>query len=110
MLLHVGAFQTVMLPRLLDLLREKGFAIISLQEAQKDKAYETAPQRPGPRSGTFLGQVEVDPPTTPSRSRDIFATLSALCPDRADPGPKDQPQARAAHGPRVSLPAPDRRR
>ena len=81
MLLHIGAFQTVMLPRLLDLLREKGFAVISLQEAQADKAYETVPRRPAPRAGTLLDQVEVDPPGTP-QSSDVFARLDALCPDR----------------------------
>jgi peptidoglycan/xylan/chitin deacetylase (PgdA/CDA1 family) len=79
MLLHVGAFHTVMLSRLLDLVREQGFTVISLQEAQADKAYETVPQRPGPRSGSFLNQVEVDPPPSPFRSSDLFAKLTALC-------------------------------
>jgi peptidoglycan-N-acetylglucosamine deacetylase len=85
MLLHIGAFQTVMLPRLLELLREKQFAIIGLQEAQADKAYETPPRRPGPRSGTFLDQVEIDPPKPAAGSGDLFARLNALCADAVQP-------------------------
>jgi peptidoglycan/xylan/chitin deacetylase (PgdA/CDA1 family) len=39
MLLHIGAFQTVMLPRLLDLLDERGFRLVTLPEAQSGPAY-----------------------------------------------------------------------
>jgi peptidoglycan-N-acetylglucosamine deacetylase len=39
MLLHIGAFETVMLPRLLDLLRQKGFRLVTLPEAESDAAY-----------------------------------------------------------------------
>jgi hypothetical protein len=85
MLLHIGAFQTVMLPRLLELLREKQFAIIGLQEAQADKAYETPPRRPGPRLGTFLDQIEIDPPKPAAESGDLFARLNALCADPVQP-------------------------
>jgi hypothetical protein len=68
-----------MLPRLFDLLREQGIAVISLEEAQADKAYETVPRRPGPRGGTFLGQLEEAPPQRPAGSGDVFARLNALC-------------------------------
>jgi peptidoglycan/xylan/chitin deacetylase (PgdA/CDA1 family) len=78
MLLHIGAFQTVMLPRLLDLLREQGYTLIGLPDAQADKAYEMAPTKPGPRLGTLLGQIEAAPPT-PWRSDGEFGRLSSLC-------------------------------
>ncbi|HEY8550646.1 MAG TPA: polysaccharide deacetylase family protein [Vicinamibacterales bacterium] len=79
MLLHVGAFQTVMLPRLLDLLRDRGFAVIALEEAQADEAYRAVPQRPGPRAGTWLDQVEANPSPRSPGSADVFARLQSLC-------------------------------
>ena len=39
MLLHVGAFQMVMLPKLMELLRDGGFELVTLPEAQADPAY-----------------------------------------------------------------------
>jgi hypothetical protein len=84
MLLHIGAFQMVMLPKLFELLREKGWTVIGLEEAQADQAYETAPRRPGPRSGSFLDQLEIDPPTSLS-SGETFAKLGALCAPRSGP-------------------------
>jgi peptidoglycan/xylan/chitin deacetylase (PgdA/CDA1 family) len=78
MLLHIGAFQTVMLPRLLDLLREQGFTLIGLPEAQADKAYETRPTKDGPRLGTLLGQLDANPPA-PWQTAEAFGRLSTLC-------------------------------
>ena len=56
MLLHVGAFQTVMLPRLLDLLHQRGFRLVTLPEAESDSAYATHPDLPSHFDGTFLEQ------------------------------------------------------
>lgn len=42
LLMHVGAFDARMLPRLLKLYREKGFTFISLDEAEKDAFYKSA--------------------------------------------------------------------
>jgi hypothetical protein len=56
MLLHVGVFQTVMLPRLLDLLNQRGFRLITLLEAQSDPAYSMHPALPSRWEGTFLEQ------------------------------------------------------
>jgi peptidoglycan-N-acetylglucosamine deacetylase len=39
LLMHVGAFDARMLPRLLDLYRSKGFAFISLKDAENDPFY-----------------------------------------------------------------------
>jgi len=57
MLLHVGAFQTVMFPRLLELLDRQGVRLISLAEAQSDPAYAMHPDLPSNWSGTYLDQV-----------------------------------------------------
>jgi peptidoglycan/xylan/chitin deacetylase (PgdA/CDA1 family) len=77
MLLHVGAFQTVMLPRLLDLLRDRGFSVVTLEEAQADDAYRRVPDRAGPRAGTFLEQLEARP--TPAGGAGFFPTIQTLC-------------------------------
>jgi hypothetical protein len=78
MLLHLGAFQTTMLPRLLELLREKEVTLVTLQDAQADQAYATPPRRGFPRAGTFLEQVDPDPPKT-SSAASVFSQLQALC-------------------------------
>jgi len=57
MLLHIGAFQTVMLPRLLDLLQQKGFRLVSLSGAESDPAYVTGADLPSDWGGTFLQQM-----------------------------------------------------
>lgn len=49
LLLHVGAFDARMLPRLLALYREMGFRFIPLEQARRDKFYAaTDPAKPGP--------------------------------------------------------------
>jgi peptidoglycan/xylan/chitin deacetylase (PgdA/CDA1 family) len=57
MLLHIGAFQTVMLPRLMELLREKGFQLIPLADAEMDPAYRIEPELPARWDGTLLEQM-----------------------------------------------------
>ena len=85
MLLHIGSFETVMLPRLLDLLEAKGFVLTTLEEAQADKAYDAVPARDANWSGTLLNQLRPRPAAPPAADKppqpadDIFAKLSALC-------------------------------
>ncbi|HEV7219846.1 MAG: polysaccharide deacetylase family protein [Terriglobales bacterium] len=57
MLLHIGGFETVMLPRLLDLLKHRGFKLISLPDAESDPAYAIDPDLPSNWGGTFLQQM-----------------------------------------------------
>jgi len=74
MLLHIGGFETVMLPKLLDLLKEKNFKLITLQEAESDPAYATDADLPSNWGGTFLQQMmrakhlELPPSKTGSRN------------------------------------------
>ena len=54
MLLHVGGFEAVMLPELLQLLKRKDFKLIPLEEAGSDPAYRFSPEWPTRRGGDFL--------------------------------------------------------
>jgi peptidoglycan/xylan/chitin deacetylase (PgdA/CDA1 family) len=54
MLLHVGPFETVMLPELLQLLKRKNFKLITLEEAANDPAYESDPEWPTRHGGDLL--------------------------------------------------------
>jgi peptidoglycan/xylan/chitin deacetylase (PgdA/CDA1 family) len=80
MLLHVGAFQMVMLPRLMGLLRDSGFDLVTLPEAQADPAY-TAPESDVPTKdgSTLLDRTRAARGLTPPPGDDTFAKLSALC-------------------------------
>jgi len=80
MLLHLGALQTVMLPRLLDLLEQRGFEFVTLSAAQGDSAYDEEVDRPFPSGSTWLDQVAavkgLDAARTPD---DTLTRLLALC-------------------------------
>jgi peptidoglycan-N-acetylglucosamine deacetylase len=57
LLLHIGALDSIMLPDLLDLFKKQGFEFISLEEAQKDPAYQSDPDAALLHGGTFLEQL-----------------------------------------------------
>ena len=57
LLLHVGAFNAVMLPRLLDLLEKKHFRIVPLEEAQSDAVYKISPDPLTSWDGSLLDQI-----------------------------------------------------
>jgi peptidoglycan/xylan/chitin deacetylase (PgdA/CDA1 family) len=57
LLLHVGAFNAVMLPRLLDLLKAKHFQIVPLEKAQSDPVYKIAPGPLTNWDGGLLDQI-----------------------------------------------------
>jgi peptidoglycan/xylan/chitin deacetylase (PgdA/CDA1 family) len=57
MLLHIGSFETVMFPTLLDLLKQHGFKIVSLPEAESDDAYRIEPELTANWNGTLLEQM-----------------------------------------------------
>jgi peptidoglycan/xylan/chitin deacetylase (PgdA/CDA1 family) len=80
MLLHVGAFQMVMLPKLMELLRDEGFDLVTLPEAQADPAY-TASETDVPTKGgsTLLDRTRAARGLTPPPGDDTFAKLGALC-------------------------------
>jgi peptidoglycan/xylan/chitin deacetylase (PgdA/CDA1 family) len=57
LLLHIGALDSIMLPDLLDLFKKQGFDFITLEEAQKDPAYQSDPDAALLHGGTFLEQL-----------------------------------------------------
>lgn len=81
LLIHVGAFTTRMLPRLLAQYKQQGFAFVGLPEAQNDPAYaadrdpslpplDSLAHRAAPIAGVY-------------RSPDYGAALAAMCPPAA---------------------------
>ena len=56
LLLHLGAFSENILPDLLALLHQKGLTLVTLEEAQKDPAYQSDPDAPSRHGGTLLEQ------------------------------------------------------
>jgi len=80
MLLHIGAFQTVMLPRLLELLNQRGFKLITLADAENDPAYSMHPRLPAHWDGTFLQQsLLARHLSTPGDSDTRLAKLETMC-------------------------------
>lgn len=79
-LLHIGGFQTVMLPQLLEILRQKGFHFVTLPEAESDPAYQSNPNAGLKYGGSLLEQmIEAQhlkyPPVPPKPMKE----LDALC-------------------------------
>jgi hypothetical protein len=57
LLMHIGAFDAEMLPRLLDLYRSKGFEFVSLPEAERDDFYRSSIDLTLPAEPDMLEQV-----------------------------------------------------
>jgi peptidoglycan-N-acetylglucosamine deacetylase len=75
LLMHVGAFDARMLPRLLKLYRDKGFTFISIQDAENDPFYANAidpslPDHPDSLEGAMQARGLSLPPR-PKQSLDI---------------------------------------
>jgi peptidoglycan/xylan/chitin deacetylase (PgdA/CDA1 family) len=80
LLLHIGALDSIMLPDLLDLLRNQGFDFVPLEEAQKDPAYQTDPDAALLHGGTFLEQLtEAKHLNYPPHADRPIEKLDAIC-------------------------------
>jgi endoglucanase len=79
LLMHIGAFDARMLPRLLDLYRREGFRFVTLAEAQRDPFYHEAmePSLPAPPQG-LEGRAAARGLKLPPR-RSHAAMLDGLC-------------------------------
>lgn len=55
-LLHLGAYSSTILPDLFALLKQKGFKVVTLEEAQQDAAFDTDPDFASKNGGTLLEQ------------------------------------------------------
>jgi peptidoglycan/xylan/chitin deacetylase (PgdA/CDA1 family) len=80
LLLHIGGFETVMLPQLLNSLKRQGFQFITLPEAQKDRAYQSDPDVALKEGGTLLDQMlEAKHLDLPPHTEKPYDQLNALC-------------------------------
>ncbi|HEX8572360.1 MAG TPA: glycoside hydrolase family 9 protein [Allosphingosinicella sp.] len=79
LLMHIGAFDARMLPRLLDLYRREGFRFVTLAEAQGDPFYREAmnPSLPAPPQGLEGRANARRMPLPPRKSH--AAMLDGLC-------------------------------
>ena len=80
MLLHVGGFQTVMLPGLLEMLQRQNFRLITLPDAAADPAYAEKPVLSGNYDELFFQQVLRARHISPSdQSEGGLDNLDAIC-------------------------------
>jgi peptidoglycan-N-acetylglucosamine deacetylase len=80
LLLHIGGFETVMLPQLLNSLKRQGFRLITLPEAEKDPAYRSDPNLAMTDGGTLLDQMlEAKHLYLPPHAEKPYDQLNALC-------------------------------
>jgi peptidoglycan-N-acetylglucosamine deacetylase len=80
MLLHLGGFETVMLQQLIDLVKQRGFNLVTLEQAESDPAYKSDPNLPLKYGGTLLEQMMVAKQLhTPPHSEKPFKELESIC-------------------------------
>ena len=80
LLLHVGAFDAVMMPELIELYKSRGFRFTTLQEAEADPAYATKLDHVAvPGGGTFLEIVATSRGIGTPPDSEIFARVDAAC-------------------------------
>jgi len=78
MLLHIGGFETIMLPRLLDLLKTRGFTLTTLEDASSDEAYRTEPGGQN-WNGTLLEQLLNARGAPRPQADSFFQDIAAVC-------------------------------
>jgi peptidoglycan/xylan/chitin deacetylase (PgdA/CDA1 family) len=80
LLMHLGAFSSTILPDALDLLKKKGFQLVTLEEAESDAAYEGDPDVALHDAGTFLDQwMQVKQIKYPQHADKPYKELDSIC-------------------------------
>jgi peptidoglycan/xylan/chitin deacetylase (PgdA/CDA1 family) len=80
LLLHIGGFETIMLPQLLNSLKRQGFTFITLREAEKDPVYKSDPNLAMKDGGTLLDQMlEAKHLDLPPHAEKPYDQLNAVC-------------------------------
>ncbi len=80
LLMHLGAFSSTILPEALDLLKKKGFKLVTLEEAEKDAAYEGDPDVGLHDAGTLLDQwMQVKQIKYPEHAEKPYKEIEAVC-------------------------------
>ena len=78
--MHLGAFSSTILPDALDLLKKKGFRLVTLQEAESDPTYESDPDIGMHDGGTLLDQwMQVKQLKYPEHAEKPYKEVEAVC-------------------------------
>jgi peptidoglycan-N-acetylglucosamine deacetylase len=80
LLMHLGAFSSTILPEALDLLKKKGFQLVTLEEAESDAAYEGDPDVGLHDAGTLLDQwMQVKQIKYPAHGEKPYKEIESVC-------------------------------
>jgi peptidoglycan/xylan/chitin deacetylase (PgdA/CDA1 family) len=80
LLVHIGGFETVMMPQLLEFLKRQNFKLVTLPVAEKDPVYKSDPDLAMKDGGTLLDQMlEAKHIPVPPHTEKPYARLNALC-------------------------------
>jgi hypothetical protein len=78
--MHLGAFSSTILPDALDLLKKKGFKLVTLEEAESDEAYQGDPDVGLHDAGTLLDQwMQVKQIKYPDHAEKPYKEIEAVC-------------------------------
>lgn len=80
LLMHLGAFSSTILADALDLLKKKGFKLVTLEEAESDPVYDGDPDVGLHDAGTFLDQwMQVKQIKYPEHADKPYKEVEAVC-------------------------------
>jgi peptidoglycan/xylan/chitin deacetylase (PgdA/CDA1 family) len=80
LLMHLGAFSSTILPEALDLLKKKGFKLVTLEEAESDAAYDGDPDVGLRDAGTLLDQwMQVKQIKYPEHAEKPYKEIEGVC-------------------------------
>lgn len=80
LLMHLGAYSSTILPDALDLLKKKGFKLVTLEEAESDPAYESDPDVGLHDAGTLLDQMmQVKGLKDPPHAEKQYKEVESVC-------------------------------
>jgi peptidoglycan/xylan/chitin deacetylase (PgdA/CDA1 family) len=80
LLMHLGAFSSTILPEALDLLKTKGFKLVTLEEAESDPAYQGDPDAGLHDAGTLLDQwMQVKQIKYPEHAEKPYKEIENVC-------------------------------
>src|ERR1700683_5314979 len=80
LLMHLGAYSSTILPDALDLLKKKGFKLVTLEEAESDAAYDGDPDVGLHDAGTLLDQwMQVKQIKYPEHAEKPYKEIEGVC-------------------------------
>jgi peptidoglycan-N-acetylglucosamine deacetylase len=80
LLMHLGAFSSTILPEALDLLKKKGFKLVTLEAAESDAAYDGDPDVGLHDAGTLLDQwMQVKQIKYPEHAEKPYKEIEGVC-------------------------------